>query len=253
MNTAWKSHLAAYRAAHTHYDLKTCMKEASKTYVRPTLGRSMHTILYSEALTMTKKRYRRQAPRAAWPWTNTSLDEMITNAKVIDDNIGRSGAGLYTAKVVEDVIVKVMKKGLESAKEVSFTKKMSRLRVGPRVYGAAESNDSFIIVLERLHGDLKFWLTTEPSESERSKAYEQIKGLFHRLHKNGVFHGDVHEHNIMFKRSLDNSMEWRLIDFGWSHDIDHPPSRKSPNHKWVDRNDHRVDEWLEKTILRVKQ
>lgn len=74
-------------------------------------------------------------------------------------------------------------------------------------------NDYFFAVYEFVQGEsLKEWLKREQDFDSRNFVLEQIYEEMEEVHKIGIYHGDLHEENVLIKSDL----HVKIIDFGTS-------------------------------------
>lgn len=158
--------------------------------------------------------------------------------------------------VWEPIVVKCVhgENSREIRREFRIQMKLSRYNVSPRPVcpgyvhcpGSGSSPHRDYIFMEKMEGDLVDWLrrlrdaNMYPSETDScvTNAYMDIRKKVHKMHQYYKRHGDLHEHNIMFKFPVVTlellsdrffSTEWRLIDFGWTDDETGPSPEKQKN------------------------
>ena len=107
----------------------------------------------------------------------------------------------------------------------------------PKLYSLASSHgawDQALLVLENVGAfHLKDLETSDGSYIANSPLLYQITarllGILRELNSKGVYHGDIHEENIMFSSSRDIVESIRLIDFGRAG-----PVTQDPGQTWID-------------------
>jgi serine/threonine protein kinase len=157
--------------------------------------------------------------------------------KCITEKIDKNnfiGSGLYGSvyKISDDIAVKFasfasFQKEIKSCKndvakcvkeEVALSRKAGLLGVGPKIYDnfiCKVKDDEYysVIYMELIKGvPLETWLNGNPSTKEIKIVIDKIRLKKNLLHRNNIFHNDLHDENIMV--ITDGTLDIRIIDFG---------------------------------------
>lgn len=92
------------------------------------------------------------------------------------------------------------------------------------IYDTGEiENDYYYATYEFIQGEsLRKWLHSKPDFSLRCIVLEQIYYEMEKIHKSGIYHGDLHQENILITSSCDV----KIIDFGTSFHSGQEESQK---------------------------
>ncbi len=171
-----------------------------------------------------------------------NVSENVTNTyppllKCITEKIDRNnfiGSGLYGSvyKISEEIAVKFASLasyqreisyckndvGKCVREEVALSRKAGLLGVGPKIYDhflCKVKDDEYysVIYMELIKGvPLETWFNSNPTIREIEKVREKIRLKKNLLHRNNIFHNDLHDENIMV--ITNGSLDIKIIDFG---------------------------------------
>jgi hypothetical protein len=124
-------------------------------------------------------------------------------------------------KVVKRIPFRNQKNLNSVLEEYRYALIMYKLGVGPRHSNITTCDRYLQFDMDTLDGNLKDFLEKPEkygvTQKDIMSAYTQIKKLLNTIHSVGLYHGDIHVKNFMFKKRADNTFKWYMIDFGQTH------------------------------------
>ena len=117
----------------------------------------------------------------------------------------------------ERAIVKIQKiQRVDFLREVVMHKRLDRLGLAPKFYGADIWYNCGIIEMEEMDGILYNFLLEKRDDKTLDNILSQLKSLLIKKNKEGIIHGDLHTGNIAYKYQKDGELKVYMIDFGFS-------------------------------------
>lgn len=124
-------------------------------------------------------------------------------------------------KVVKRIPFKNQKNLNSVLEEYRYALIMYKLGVGPRHSNITTCDRYLQFDMDTLDGNLKDFLEKPEkygvTQKDIMSAYTQIKKILNTMHNVGLYHGDIHVKNFMFKKRANNTFKWYVIDFGQTH------------------------------------
>lgn len=120
-----------------------------------------------------------------------------------------------------DVVAKITIFDWRTANELTISKILGSIGIGPKIYDSLECGKHLAIIMEQMDITLADYLGEfNPSIEIRHWIYNRIEEKVKHLHDEvKYFHHDLHMKNIMLKFNQDTIQDVYLIDFGTSRPI----------------------------------
>lgn len=180
-------------------------------------------------------------------WINASrVSTALSDKCAVGKRIGTASAAgqLFEHPSYKDRVIKVIYGPLNGKnhretlqgvrKEFAMGELIHSLGIGGRFYKLNMCGKNAHMTLERFEGTLSEFIEKPDKfgvEVRHLKAAAlQIKRLVVKLHKYGLYHGDIHLNNFMFKKTA-TGFKWYLIDFGFVHTKNRPINKVSHMNK----------------------
>lgn len=98
--------------------------------------------------------------------------------------------------------------------EINVQNQCSVRNLCPKIRDAWLSETGGAFVMELYTLTVKQLLLTKPDIKDKQNILANIITLIDKLHRYGIYHGDLHLDNIMVNQLDDNNIEYYFIDFG---------------------------------------
>jgi tRNA A-37 threonylcarbamoyl transferase component Bud32 len=141
---------------------------------------------------------------------------------------GKRNRGKFVMKVYDDIYREVF------VDEVMYHQTAAKLGIAPAILDAYVSPGKGMIVMQEVEGarTLREYMLSKKTDAEIVDTARQIARLVDRLHRAGIYHGDLHDENVMVDR---HGRVW-LIDFGRAGAFDTRPDRVQKNLRQVEHD-----------------
>ncbi len=141
---------------------------------------------------------------------------------------GKRNRGKFVMKVYDDIYREVF------VDEVMYHQTAAKLGIAPAILDAYVSPGKGMIVMQEVEGarTLREYMLSKKTDAEIVDTARQIARLVDRLHLAGIYHGDLHDENVMVDR---HGRVW-LIDFGRAGALDTRPDRVQKNLRQVEHD-----------------
>lgn len=164
----------------------------------------------------------------------SQMSTALPNECLVGKRMGTdSSAGeIFEHPLYNDRVLKVIPGSIDAArKEFAYGQLIHSLGIGGKFYKMNICGTNAHLTIERFDGTLSEFIKKPKKFSVKRHhliaAGLQIKRLIAKLHKYGLYHGDIHLNNFMFKKTKDGKFKWFIIDFGFVHTKNRPINRVS--------------------------
>jgi len=176
-------------------------------------------------------------------WISASImSTALSDGCALGKRIGTASAAgqLFEHPTHKNRVIKVIygplngKNGRETLqgvrKEFAMGELIHSLGIGGRFYKLNMCGPNAHMTMQRFEGTLSEFIENPRkfgvTKRHLNAAALQIKRLVQKLHRHGLYHGDIHLNNFMFNRTP-TGFKWYLIDFGFVHTKNRPINRVS--------------------------